>query len=140
MNPKIAQTIYALGTVVTGIVGIALLWGGIDAGTADGIGQIMGGLGVLVGGTPQLALATARTGRQINNGTLGATPEQRVINGLNEIAATKVAAETALSNVTSVAQDVLGVIPGGSAVIGDIRAAAAALEARMGSTGVPPTS
>lgn len=132
MNPKVAQTIYALGTVVTGIVGIALLWGGIDAGTADGIGQIMGGLGVLVGGTPQLGLATARTGRQINNGTLGSTPEQQVINGLNAIVGVKTAAEASLNNITSVAQDVLGVIPGGAAMLNDIRSAASALDALQG--------
>lgn len=131
MNPKIAQTLYALGTVVTSVVGIALLWGGVDAGTANGIGQIVGGLGVLFGGTPQLGLATARTGRQINTGTLG-SPEERVIAGLNELAATKVAAETSLSNITNVAQDVLGVIPGGAALQSDIAAAVKALGVNAG--------
>ena len=134
MNPKIAQTIYALGTVVTGIVGIALVWGGIDAGTANGIGQIVGGLGVLTGGTPQLGLATVRTGRQIKDGTLSSDPATMVVNGLNQMAAIKTAAEDSYQTVAKAAQDVLGVVPGGAAMLNDIRAAAAALEGRTGST------
>lgn len=128
MNPRIAQTIYALGTLVTTIVGIALLWGGIDAGTADSIGQIVGGIGVLIGGTPVTATAAVRTTKQINNGTLG-SPADQIVNGITAIAATKAQAEADIAKVTQTAQAVLGVIPGGPDLMNEILAAGRALGA-----------
>lgn len=129
MNPKIAQTIYAVGTVVTAVTGIALLWGGIDAGTADSIGQIVGGISVLLGGTPVAATAAVRTTKQINSGTLG-SPADQIVSAITSIAATKAQAEADIAKVTQTAQDVLGVIPGAAAIAGDIRAAVGALDAR----------
>jgi len=129
MNPKIAQTIYAVGTVVTAVTGIALLWGGIDAGTADSIGQIVGGISVLLGGTPVAATAAVRTTKQINSGTLG-SPADQIVSAITSIAATKAQAEADIAKVTQTAQDVLGVIPGAAAIASDIRAAVGALDAR----------
>lgn len=123
MNPKLAQTIYGVGTIVTSIVGIALLWGGIDAGTADSIGQIVGGIGVLLGGTPVAATAAVRTTRQIKDGTLGSTPADAVVNGLQAIVATKAQAEADIATVKQAAESVLGQTPLGplaSAVINSI--------------------
>ena len=133
MDPRIAQTIYRVGTLVSGVLGIFLLWNGIDSPTADAVDKIVTGLGVLVTGTGGLGVASVRTTRQINDGTLSQDPAMVVANGLQQLAAQKAAAEQGLATVTQVAQDVLGVIPGGAALQKDIAAAASAL----GAVGVP---
>ena len=126
MNPKVAQTIYQIGTVVTGLLGVALIWGGIDSHTADAVNSIVAGLGTLLGGTLPSATAAVRTNRQIKDGTLG-SPADQIINGITTIAAVKTQAEADIARVTKTAQDVLGVIPGGAALADDIQRAATAL-------------
>jgi len=59
MTPKIRQTIYALGTVISAVLGIALIWGGVNPGTADNANQIIAGLlALLGGGAPAVAART----------------------------------------------------------------------------------
>lgn len=83
MSPKIAQTIYQAGTVVSAILGILLLWKGIDQGTADGINSILAGIGVLIPGGAS-ATAAKRVATQRADGTLSKDPVVKIQAGLQE--------------------------------------------------------
>jgi len=59
MTPKIRQTIYAVGTLISTVLGLALIWGGVNTGTADNANQIIAGLlALLGGGAPAVAART----------------------------------------------------------------------------------
>jgi hypothetical protein len=111
MNPKVAQSIYLGGTVVSGIVGIALLWGGISSDAANSLNQIIGGLGVLLGGGAANATAAVRTGKQIQNGTLGSAPADTAINAIQQTVQDAQTANADVDRVIQAAGDVLGTVP-----------------------------
>jgi hypothetical protein len=48
MTPKVRQSIYRLGTAVSALLGLALIWGGISQGTADHINTVLAGLVALL--------------------------------------------------------------------------------------------
>lgn len=111
MGPKARQTLYLGGTIVTGIIGIALLWGGIDSTTANSVNQIVGGLGVLLGGTSS-AVAAAKTGQQRKDGTFDQlSPADAIINALPAVLDAKAQAEADIQRVTEAARDALGQVP-----------------------------
>ncbi len=67
MLAKARQTYYYFGSIVTGVVGILLLFNGVKAGTAENVTEILAGLGTLLGaGAP--ALAGRKVGEQLKNG------------------------------------------------------------------------
>jgi len=108
MNPKIAQTIYAAGTIVTSIIGIALIWGGIDAGTANSLNQIIGGVGVLVGGSSVSTTAAVRVTKQAKDGLFTkATPADAAITAIEQ---TVQAANDASAEVDRVKQAASGAL------------------------------
>ena len=113
MNPKIAQTLYALGTVVTGIVSTVLIWGGISAESAAGITQAIAGLLTLLGGTAVTTTAGIRVTKQRADGTFDepANPVDQVLGGLTAIADAKAQAAADYDRVTQAATDVLGQVP-----------------------------
>lgn len=117
MNSKLAQTIYQLGTVIAGVLGIALIWGGIDAGSAANIGQIIAGITALIPGAAS-GTAAVRVGKQRANGTLDASPVDQVLGGLSAITgaqatAAEVAAQAAddLAKVTTAITGAIGGVP-----------------------------
>ncbi|AMW64268.1 holin [Mycobacterium phage ChipMunk] len=106
MSPKVRQTIYYLGTLVPGILGIALIWGGIDAGAADSIGDIIAGALALIGaGAP--ATAAVHVNAQRKDGTLTASPVEQVSKGIEQVIAARDAAQAEVDKVTSVVGGVL---------------------------------
>lgn len=116
MNPKLRQSLYFGGSIVTGILGIALIWGGIDAGAADNINSIVSGLVSLLGGTAPTAVAGAKVNQQRKDGTLAGVP-------LGEVFQTIVAlktvvddtvdyAQNAATQATSTLQSISNMIPG----------------------------
>ena len=111
MNSKIAQTLYALGTVVTGIVSTVLIWGGISAESAAGITQAIAGLLTLLGGTAVTTTAGIRVTKQRKDGTLDTNPVDQVLGGLTAIADAKAQAAADFDKVTQAATDVLGQVP-----------------------------
>lgn len=124
MNAKLRQTLYFGGSIVTGILGIALIWGGIDAGAADNLNSIFSGLVTLLGGTAPTAVAGAKVKEQRKDGTLSGVP-------LGEVFQTIVAlktvvddtvdyAQNAASAATSTLQSITNMIPGqlGGASVG----------------------
>ncbi|AHG24348.1 holin [Mycobacterium phage Jamie19] len=111
MNSKIAQTIYVAGSVVTGIVGIALIWGGIDAGTADSINQIIGGIGVLVGGSGASTTAAVRITKQVKDGLFDkAAPADAAITAIEQTVQAATDASAEVERVKQVASDALGAV------------------------------
>ena len=110
MNSKIAQTIYLGGTVVSGIIGITLIWGGIDAGTADSLNQIIGGIGVLLGGSGAAGTAAVRVNKQRKDGTFDTppSPADQVIQALPTVVEQATQAVAELDRVKQAATDALG--------------------------------
>lgn len=110
MTPRIRQSIYYLGTLISGVVGIALLWGGLSAGVADHVNQLVAGLVALLGGAAP-AVAAKTVTKQINEGRFEApSPADQVIDGINAVIAAKSAAQAEIDRVkdavTSVVQDI----------------------------------
>lgn len=110
MTPRIRQSIYYLGTVISGVIGIALLWGGLSAGVADHANQIVAGLVALLGGAAP-AVAAKTVSKQISEGKFEAhSPADQVIEGINAVVAARSAAQAEIDRVkdavTSVVQDV----------------------------------
>ncbi|AHG24231.1 holin [Mycobacterium phage Benvolio] len=99
MSPKVRQTIYYIGTLVPGILGIALIWGGIDAGAAENIGDIISGALALIGaGAPATAAVTVD--KQRKDGTLSTDPVEIVVKSVEQVLEQKRAAEAAVQTVT----------------------------------------
>ncbi|AQT28203.1 holin [Mycobacterium phage Sham4] len=98
MSTRLAQTVYYLGTIVPSVLGILLLWNGIDAGAAENIGQIIAGLLNLIGaGAP--ATAAVRVNRQIKDGTLTSSASEQVVKGVEQVLAARDAAEAEVAKV-----------------------------------------
>lgn len=102
MNPKIRQTIYQLGTVLTGVLGIALVWGGIDAGSAQNIDSIVQGLIALLGSGAS-GLAATVTKEQRKDGTLEPkSPLEQILRGAQQVQQAKAVAEDEYAKAQSV--------------------------------------
>ncbi|AGT14261.1 holin [Mycobacterium phage Adzzy] len=114
MTPKIRQSVYLAGTVISGIVGILLLWGGIDAGAAANLDQIVTGLGALIGGGANAA-AARKVNTQRKDGTFETaeevSPVDQVINSLPVIVQKANDAAADLERVKEAAAAVAGATP-----------------------------
>ncbi|QGJ88763.1 holin [Mycobacterium phage Yecey3] len=111
MTPKIRQSLYLVGTIVSGIVGIALVWGGIDAGAAANIDQIITGLGALVGGGANAAAAT-KVASQRKDGTFEtATPIEQAINAIPVVVAQANEAKANLEKLREAATEAIEDLP-----------------------------
>lgn len=112
MSPKIRESIYYVGTIVPAILGLALIWGGIDAGAADNIGDIIAGLLALLGATAP-GTAAVKVNQQRKDGTFEtASPTDQVINGVQAVIATQQAAQAELDKVKDAVTGAIGIIPG----------------------------
>jgi hypothetical protein len=111
MSPKFRQTIYYIGTLISGVIGIALLWGGISSGSADSIQQIVAGVVSLLGaGAP--AIAAKKVDTQRKDGTFDPVPPaDQVINGVNAVIAARDAAQAEADRVKDAVADVVNEIP-----------------------------
>ncbi|BBC53813.1 putative holin [Mycobacterium phage PP] len=112
MSPKISETIYHVGTVVTGLIGIGLVWGGIDAGAAAHIGDILAGIATaLAAGAP--ATAAVRVRRQSKDGLFDEVPPaDAVVNGVQAVIAAQQTATAELDRVKQAVTSAVGVVPG----------------------------
>lgn len=109
MTPKIRQTYYYLSSIVTAVIGLALLYGGLKAGTADNITDIIGGLGGLLGAGGG-ALAGKKVGEQTKDGTLASDPTTQIANGIQQVQkqldAARAQAEATKAIVSNVFDDI----------------------------------
>ena len=111
MSPRIRQSFYYLSSLVTAVVGLALLWGGLKAGTADNITDIIGGLGGLFGAGGG-ALAGKKVGEQNKNGTFDPiTPADQITQGANSLQDIIKDAQAQADQAKAVLSGVLGGIP-----------------------------
>lgn len=107
MTPQIRRTIYQLGTVASGVLGIALIWGGISQGTADHINTVLAGLvALLSGGAPAVAAKTVK--EQAKGGVFDAVPVAE--QAITAIQATIEQAITAQADVQRVAEAVTSAV------------------------------
>ncbi|AEL17749.1 holin [Mycobacterium phage Turbido] len=106
MSPKIRQSIYHVGTLIPGLVGLAMLWFGLSSDDADSIIQVISGALALIGaGAPAIAAKTVRDQRK--DGTLTASPVEAVSKGIEQVIAARDAAQAEVEKVTSVVGNVL---------------------------------
>ncbi len=100
--PRIRQTIYAVGTIATALLGILSLWKVIDPATASvvnaGLAGVLSLLGAGAAGTAAVAV-----NKQRHDGTFDAAPEvspaDAVVNGVNAVLEAKQNAERELARV-----------------------------------------
>ena len=113
MSARIRQSVYYLGTVVSGILGIALLFHGVSADAAGNINSMVAGLVALLGGSAPSALAAHNVAKQRADGTLDftGTPAEQAIAAIHATASSAAAATNNLDKVKSAVSDVFGAIP-----------------------------
>ena len=111
MSPKIRQSYYYLSSIITAVIGIALLWGGLKTGTADNITDIIGGLGGLLGAGGG-ALAGRKVGEQAKEGVFEAsTPADQIVNGAQQLQDIIRDAQAQADQAKQVLTGVLGGVP-----------------------------
>lgn len=84
MSPKIRQSFYYVSTIITSVLGLALLYGGLKAGTAEHITEVLAGLGGLLGAAGP-AVAAKKVGDQVKDGTLATDPTVQISNGIKQV-------------------------------------------------------
>lgn len=125
MNAKTRETIYYLGTLVVGGVGLAVTVGALTADQGSNIGQIITGLLTLLGaGAP--ALAAKKTGDQRKDGTF----DNPVANAFEQIGQIKVhvdatvdEAQARVAEGVAAIQGAAAMLPGGASVVGAVTGA-----------------
>lgn len=105
MTPRIRQTIYRLGTIASGVLGIALIWGGISQGTADHLNTVMAGLlALLSGGAPAVAARTVK--EQSKEGVFDAVPPiEMATQAVQAIIEQKLSADADVQRMTEAVAD-----------------------------------
>lgn len=112
MTPKLRQSIYYLGTIVPGVLGLALIWGGIDAGAAKNIGDILVGLTSLLGAAAP-ATAAVKVQQQRKDGTLdNLSPAEQVVKSVQSVIQAQASASSDLELVKQAVAGAVGIIPG----------------------------
>lgn len=100
--PKVRQTIYAVGTIATALLGVLSLWQIVDPNTASvvnaGLAGILSLLGAGAAGTAAVAV-----NRQRNDGTFEPVPQvdpaQAVVDGVQAALAAKDFADRELARI-----------------------------------------
>ncbi len=111
MTPKVRQSIYQLGTVVSAVLGLLLIWGGVSAGTADHVNTIVAGLVALLGSAAP-ATAAREVGKQRKDGVFDpAAPAEMAIAGVEAVAAAQRAAQAEVERVRDVFSTVISDVP-----------------------------
>ncbi|AOT24666.1 holin [Mycobacterium phage Stasia] len=112
MSPKLRETLYYLGTIVPGVLGIALIWGGIDAGAANSIGDILAGAFALLGASAP-AVAAKKVHEQRKDGTLEPqAPVDQIVNSVQAVLEAQAKATAEVERVKQVVTGAINVIPG----------------------------
>ena len=105
MTPKIRQTIYAIGTIATSLLGLLSLWKVLDPATAGFVNAGLAGLLSLLG-AGAAGTAAVITGKQRHDGTFDPVPEldpaDKIITGINEVLKQKADADAAIDRVKDI--------------------------------------
>lgn len=111
MGPKLRQTVYYLGTIVSGALGIALLFHGVSADAAGNINSMVAGLIALLGGSAPAAVAAHTITKQRADGAFNNSPVDQVTNGIQAVIQASTAAASDVERVKAVVSDALGQVP-----------------------------
>ena len=107
MTPKIRQTIYALGTLISAVLGIGLIWGGVTAGTADHVNTVIAGLLALIGGGAP-AVAARTVAKQNKQGAFDNVPiAEQAITAIQRTIEQATSAQADVQRVTQAVTDAL---------------------------------
>lgn len=111
MSPKLRQSFYYLSSIVTAVIGLALLYGGLKAGTADNITDILAGLGGLLGASGP-ALAGKKVGEQSKEGVFDSlSPADQISQGATALQDIIQTAQSQADQAKDVLTGVLGSVP-----------------------------
>ena len=109
MSAKFRQSFYYLSTILTGFIGLALLYGGLSSGAADHITEILAGIGGIIGATGP-AIAGKKVAEQRKGGVLDGNPAEQVAAGMRavneQLAAARAQAEAVKAVVSNAVDDV----------------------------------
>lgn len=110
MSAKLRQSFYYLSTIITSLVGIGLLYGGLSAGLADHVTEVLAGIGGLLGATGP-ALAGMKVKEQRKDGTFESLdPVSQVAAGMkavnDQIASARAQAEAVKVVVSNAVDDI----------------------------------
>ncbi len=112
MTPKIRETLYYVGTIIPAILGLAMIWGGIDAGVAANIGDIVAGILALVGATAP-ATAAVKVRQQRKDGTFDdVAPADAVVKNVQAVIDQAANAAAELDKVKNVITGAVNIVPG----------------------------
>lgn len=112
MNPKIRQSIYYLGAIVPGLMGLFMLWGGLSQDDANSIENIVGGV-VAILGSAAPATAAIKVGQQRKDGTFDSvSPAEAVVNGVQAVLEAQAAASAEVDKVKDAITGAVTQIPG----------------------------
>lgn len=116
MTPKVRQSIYRLGTAVSAILGLALIWGGISQGTADHVNTVIAGLVALLGGIPP-AIAGKTVKEQAKQGAFDSVPPaEQAITAIQATIEQAITAQADVQRVTDAVTTALSNTPVGPVV------------------------
>lgn len=116
MTPKVRQSIYRLGTAVSALLGLALIWGGISQGTADHINTVLAGLVALLGGIPP-AIAGKTVKEQTKSGAFDSVPPaEQAITAIQATIEQAITAQADVQRVTDAVTQALSSTPIGPVV------------------------
>ena len=110
MTPRVRQSVYLIGTVISGVIGVALLWGGISAESANSVSQLVAGLVALLGGAAP-AVAARTVTKQIHDGSFDSDPADQVIKGLEAVVAARSAAQLQVDRVKDAVTAAVNEVP-----------------------------
>jgi hypothetical protein len=112
MSPKFRQALYYLGTIVPGVLGLALIWGGIDQGAADNLGSIIAGVLAMLGATAP-ATAAVKVNQQRKDGTLDdLSPSEQVAKSVQSVIEAQVSANSEAEKVKQVISGAVATVSG----------------------------
>jgi len=111
MSAKLRQSFYYVSTIVTGFIGLGLLYGGLSAGLADHVTEVLAGIGGLLGATGP-ALAAGKVKEQRKDGTFDSLdPAAQVAAGVKAVQAQMDAARAQAEAVKAAVSNVVDDVP-----------------------------
>ena len=110
MSTKFREVLYLVGTIVPSILGLVVMFTGIEQGVADNLAQVFAGLVTLLGAAaPATAAVVVR--KQTKDGTLNSTPMESVITGVTEVVKAQKKADEEVVRVKELLQDAMSTVP-----------------------------
>ena len=111
LNSKFRQSIYYISTAASALVSFFLLWNGLDAGTADGINEMIGGLTALLIGSGSAVAATTVKKQRAEGLFDTKSPADLVISSVKAVVDARDKAVFEVDKVRKAVSDTVGDIP-----------------------------